>query len=109
MMKIVNKGMLNAKYGCVVTDQVNEDDVKVAIDKYNTSKNGFLDYPFGQDYIYSDTDSIKGVQKQIGVWDQETSKGDCKCLKTLGAKRYMCNDNEGLHITVARLYGEGEQ
>ena len=90
----VNKGMLNACYGMMVTDpcrkQVEyiddldewstEKDVNVdeAVEKYNNSKNRFISYPWGiwvtaynrrnlftaileaeNDYIYSDTDSIK--------------------------------------------------
>lgn len=88
------KGMLNACYGCMVTDIVkptysyNETvgwsvDVKSEADqlsKYNNSRTRFLYYPwgvfvtayarrnllmgiqeFGQDYIYSDTDSIKCI------------------------------------------------
>ena len=91
---MVSKGMLNATYGCMVTDPVKDmiefnntagwvvtkADEESAIDKYNTSKNRFLYYPwgifctayarrnlfmgiqeFGQDYIYSDTDSIKCI------------------------------------------------
>ena len=110
---------------------------------------------FGEDYLYSDTDSIKclnytkhlpfvnwyntqitekvktvleyynidpkesapktikGVEKQIGVWDWETEKFRYKRFKTLGAKRYMYIqdevDKEGvlhenaLHITIAGL------
>ena len=85
------KGMLNAIYGCMVTDivkptiefnnidwSVSEVDLNKTIEHYNTSKNRFLFYPwgvfitayarrnlfmgiqeFGDDYIYSDTDSIK--------------------------------------------------
>lgn len=127
------------------------------IDKYNTNRARFLYYPWGvwvsayarynlfkgilefkDDYIYSDTDSIKvlnrekhlkfiddynkevtkkikncykyygvtykvfktikGVEKPLGVWDYE---GTYLEFKTLGAKRYMYNDNNDLHITIA--------
>lgn len=173
---LLKKGMLNSVYGMCVTDIVrgeityNEswDKTKVTqelideqIDKYNTSKNRFLYYPWGvwvtayarknlwtgilnvgDDYIYSDTDSIKllnyekhlpfinaynkqveiklkkmcefrkidfelckpktikGVEKLIGVWDYE---GTYTRFKTLGAKRYMYEENNEIHITIAGL------
>lgn len=43
--------------------------------------------------------TIKGVTKPVGVWEYE---GTYSKFKTLGAKRYMYDDN-GLHITVAGL------
>lgn len=122
--------------------------------KYNTSKNRFLFYPWGifvtayarrnlftgiyeakDDYIYSDTDSIKlrngnthinyfkeynnkviyklqkackyhcipyslcepvtikGITKILGVWDYE---GRYSRFKTLGAKRYMVEEENAL-------------
>lgn len=172
----LKKAMLNAVYGCMVTDIVKdlveyEDDWKInitdpneAIVKYNESKNRFLYYPwgvfvtayarrnlfmgimeFGNDYIYSDTDSIKclnadkhldfinyyntlitnkintvltnynidikeacpknqkGVEKPIGVWDWETENEKYTIFKTLGAKRYMYTQSDGIHITIAGL------
>jgi hypothetical protein len=133
------------------TDELNE-----LLYKYNTSKNRFLFYPWGifvtayarrnlftaikemgQDYIYSDTDSvkilnhelhkeyfdrynndvynklklsaahhkidfekyepktIKGVTKLLGVWDFE---GVYKRFKTLGAKRYMVEEEQALTV-----------
>lgn len=129
--------------------------------KYNESKNRFLYYAWGiwvtayarrnlwtgilatgDDYIYSDTDSLKilnyekhkpyiehfdnkiinkmvemcdyydfdldllapvtkkGVEKIIGIWDLD---GHYKRFKTLGAKRYLYEDDKGLHLTVAGL------
>lgn len=90
---MILKNMLNAAYGMIVTDIVRDiieydpeigyldkkkPELKEAIEKYNTSKNRFLFYPWGvwvtayarrnlfsgilackNDYIYSDTDSIK--------------------------------------------------
>lgn len=126
------------------------------LDKYNNSRNRFLFYPWGifvtsyarrnlftgiksvgDDYIYSDTDSIKftnpdkhktyfdsynklvtkklekamayhgfsiertrpktkeGKEKPLGVWDFE---GVYKRFKTLGAKRYMVEEDNALKV-----------
>lgn len=135
-------------------------DLEEAIDKYNNSKKRFLFYPWGvwvtayarrnlfsgilacgDDYIYSDTDSIKifnpekhmdyiedynnkllsrinsiaeylgidpeeyapknknGVPKPIGIWEYE---GKYKRFKTLGAKRYLVEKQDGTYVlTVA--------
>ena len=157
---LVSKGMLNSIYGMCVTDIVRniieytdswhitpftEDDIIEQVEKYNSSRNRFLYYPWGvwvtayarrnlwtgilnigDDYVYSDTDSIKmlnyekhlpyinwynqmienklkamcearkidfalmkpktikGVEKLIGVWDDE---GTDTHFKTLGGKR----------------------
>lgn len=138
-----------------------ETDAEIVIAKYNKNKNRFLFYPwgvwvtayarknlftgileFGNDYIYSDTDSIKvinadkhkeyidkynyhiyykvcemltrykipidyaspktikGIEKRVGVWEYE---GTYKRFKTLGAKRYMTENEEGINITVSGL------
>lgn len=130
-----------------------------ALYRYNNSKNRFLFYPWGvfvtayarrnlfsgiyeikEDYLYSDTDSIKlqhherhkayfdtynkrvqdklraaclyhnipfdmcvpktikGVTKPLGVWDFE---GVYKRFKTLGAKRYMTETEEGVSLTIS--------
>lgn len=132
-----------------------------AIDDYNNSKSRFTWYPWGvwitayarknlftgiyecgsDDYIYSDTDSIKilhahdhddyiaeynrqiteklqacldhyklpisrlepltikGVKKPLGVWDFD---GHYKHFKTLGAKRYMVETDDGhIKTTIA--------
>lgn len=137
-------------------------DLNKAINKYNKSKQRFSYYPwalfctaysrrnlwsgileFGDDYIYSDTDSIKcinavdhleyidryntmvenklkamcdhygfdisrckpktvkGVEKLIGVWDWETKSNSYTAFKTLGSKRYMYEQDEEIHITIA--------
>ncbi len=134
------------------------------LEKYNKDVKRFLYYPwgvwvtayarrnlwtgiiaFGDDYVYSDTDSIKclhienhksyidwynkrameklqnmckyrkidialcspktikGIEKPLGVWDWETETNKYKTFKTLGAKRYMYYDDNGLHITIAGL------
>lgn len=132
------------------------------IETYNKGYSRFLFYPWGvwvtayarrnlwlgiknigEDYVYSDTDSIKmmnyeqhkdfikwyddivtdklnkmcehyridtsklkpknikGQEKMIGVWDYE---GTYTHFKTLGAKRYMVEEQDGsLHLTVAGL------
>lgn len=44
--------------------------------------------------------TVKGVSKPLGVWDFD---GDYNSFKTLGAKRYMYNDNGKYHITIAGL------
>jgi hypothetical protein len=136
-------------------------DAETVISKYNKNRNRFLFYPwgvwvtayarknlftgileFGNDYIYSDTDSIKvvnadkhkeyiekynnvihykvcemltrykipisyatpqtikGIKKPVGVWENE---GTYKRFKTLGAKRYMVETDEGINITVSGL------
>ena len=136
-------------------------DINKAINKYNKSNNRFLSYLWGvwvtayarynlwtaitackTDYIYSDTDSvkilnkdkhipyfkgynemiikkieyvsklrdipkskfmprtIKGDVKIIGQWDYE---GTYSKFKTLGAKRYMVEEDGKVNITVAGL------
>lgn len=135
-------------------------DLYEEIDKYNNSKSRFLYYPWGvyvtayarrnlftaiaeceDDYIYSDTDSvkitnaeehmlyfkwynnmvmkklerackfhhldislikpktIKGVEKPLGVWDLDD--GFYTRFKTLGAKRYMVEEDGKINITVS--------
>ena len=137
-------------------------DLQKALERYNNGKSRFLFYPWGvwvtayaranlwtaiiavgNDYVYSDTDSIKmvnasahmdyiehynsqiakkietamryhnipnvrtrpktidGVEKPIGVWDYE---GHFVKFKTLGAKRYLWEDDRGKQeLTVAGL------
>lgn len=45
--------------------------------------------------------TIKGIEKPLGVWDDETKDGAYPVFKTLGAKRYMYLDKGELHVTVA--------
>lgn len=148
--------LYNSDCGTWEVVRANEKD---EIEKYNNNKKRFLYYPWGvfvtayarknlwkgilyfkEDYIYSDTDSIKffnlnnhkkwidkynaditakikralefscieykipktikGIEKPLGVWDYE---GEYIRFKTLGAKRYMYETKDGLHITVAGL------
>lgn len=42
--------------------------------------------------------TVKGVEKPLGVWDDD---GVYDVFKTLGAKRYMYLENNQLHITLA--------
>lgn len=179
---MLKKGMLNSVYGMMVTSPINleipfdtdtgdwiDDETSISdseisdlLDKYNSSWNRFLFYPWGvfvtayarqalytgilsmgEDYVYSDTDSIKflnlekhldyikdydkfivnqitevlnyygidpqeqrpknkkGEEKQIGIWDIETEDDPYKHFKTLGAKRYIYDQKDGLHITIA--------
>lgn len=135
--------------------------ISTEIDEYNNSKNRFLYYAWGiwvtayarlnlwtgilavkDDYVYSDTDSLKllnhdkhipyiewynkkavtklhamadyykidrnlfapktiqGIQKPLGVWDFE---GCYSRFKTLGAKRYLVEENGKITLTVAGL------
>ena len=140
---------------------VEQPDLDHDLEKYNQSHNRFLYYPWGvwvtayarrnlwtgiiavgDDYVYSDTDSLKvlnytdhleyikkfddniilkmqntckrydldenllspktveGVTKMLGVWDYE---GTYSRFKTLGAKRYLVENNNRLALTVAGL------
>lgn len=179
-----SKELLNSMYGMSVTDIIQDlitydnidewgeeiQDKNELLEKYNSSKDRFLFYPWGifvtayarknlfsgilecsingnNDYIYSDTDSIKilnkekhesyfnayndkvveklkkmcnfydidfeltrpqtikGVQKQIGIWDYE---GEYTYFKTLGAKRYIYfDDNKDIHVTIAGVAKKG--
>lgn len=45
--------------------------------------------------------NIKGDIKQIGIWDIETAEHPYTRFKTLGAKRYMYEQDGDLHITIA--------
>ena len=135
--------------------------IEEEIERYNSKKSRFLFYPWGvwvtayarrnlwlgilaikEDYIYSDTDSIKffnyskhekfiegynnlvinkqlktldyyninpellspktvkGTAKPLGVWDFE---GLYSRFKTLGAKRYLVEEDNKLYLTVAGL------
>ena len=47
--------------------------------------------------------NIKGETKLLGAWEYETKDNKYIKFKTLGTKKYMYLDNEGLHITVAGL------
>ena len=153
----------------IVKDEITYDDewgvetasIEDEIENYNQKKSRFLFYPWGvwvtayarrnlwlgilsfkEDYIYSDTDSIKffnyekhiefingynkmvinkqlktleyynlnpnllnpktvkGDSKPLGVWDFE---GYYTRFKTLGAKRYLVEEDEKLYLTVAGL------
>lgn len=141
--------------------EIEKPNMTTEIDDYNKSRNRFLYYAWGiwvtayarrnlwtgiiatgDDYVYSDTDSLKifnyenhkpyiewfdeqiitkmtdmcdfynfdkallnpktkkGVTKMLGVWDYE---GTYKNFKTLGAKRYLYQDDYGMQLTLAGL------
>lgn len=143
---------------------INKPSLEQMIYLYNVSNTRCLYYPWGvwvtayarrnlfsgifefkDDYIYSDTDSIKvinkdnhleyfkryndkvqekikrcltthkinynlalpktikGVEKPLGVWDYE---GDYTRFKTLGAKRYMYEQDNKIHITISGVQKE---
>lgn len=53
----------------------------------------------GLQYNFAEPKTIKGVAKPLGVWDYE---GTYKRFKTLGAKRYIYEDEHNeLHITIS--------
>lgn len=140
---------------------LNDNEIKDKLEEYNKSKNRVLFYPWGvfctayarynlwsgifeykEDYIYSDTDSIKGlnhkkhelyhkkynevaisklkdmcdyykidyslcipktikgIEKPLGVWDFE---GIYSRFKTLGAKRYMTEEDGNISFTISGL------
>lgn len=118
---LLSKGMLNSVYGMCVTDIVRDEIIYNAetdsweieklnkesraeqIEKYNTSKNRFLYYPWGvwvtawsrqhlwqginaigDDYIYSDTDSIKFLNyENHKKWIDDYNRGCDKKLKSM--------------------------
>lgn len=50
-----------------------------------------------------DIKNIKGESKPLGVWTWETEDEPYRKFKTLGAKRYIYAQSDGLHITIAGL------
>lgn len=56
---------------------------------------------YGIDIEESRPVNIKGVPKQIGVWDVETTGNAYTRFKCLGAKRYICETKDNLYITIA--------
>lgn len=153
-----NKTNLNAIFGMMIAKIVHEGEDKAeAIENYNNSKTRFNWFPWGvwicayarrrllqailecgDDYVYSDTDSVKYINaeaheeyfdydnavttyklkraltflgidtnkltpngKCLGDWEDD---GDYKRFKTIGAKRYMYEDQDGvIHTTVSGL------
>lgn len=81
------------------------------IDKHMNYVNGYNNYiikaidtvlgHYGIDQTEARPKNKKGSEKQIGVWDWETEKDPYTEFKTLGAKRYMYHQSDGLHITIA--------
>lgn len=76
---------------------------KAWFDRYNsniTKKiDSCLNY-YGLDPERSRPKDKKGKKRQLGIFEYE---GTYKKFKTLGAKRYMYEDNDGIHITVSGL------
>lgn len=58
---------------------------------------------YGIDPKASCPKTIKGIEKPIGVWDWETEKTPYTKFKTLGAKRYMYEEDGIIHTTIAGL------
>lgn len=52
----------------------------------------------GLDYSYIAPKTIKGVEKPLGVWDDE---GEYSRFRTLGAKRYITEHDGNVSITVS--------
>lgn len=74
------------------------------IKKYNEWVTGCIDNvldSYGIDREKSRPKNKKGDVKQIGIWDWETEKDPYTRFKTLGAKRYMYEQNGKIHITIA--------
>lgn len=42
--------------------------------------------------------TVKGIEKPLGEWDYD---GSYKRFKTLGAKRYLYEDDSGIHLTIS--------
>lgn len=45
--------------------------------------------------------TLNGTEKPLGVWEWETKGNPYKRFKTIGAKRYFYEDNDGYHLTCA--------
>lgn len=56
---------------------------------------------YGIDPEESRPANSEGHVKQIGIWDWETESDPYTEFKTLGAKRYMYRQSDGIHITIA--------
>lgn len=86
------------------TDSVkvlNPDKHKDYIDKYNkdiTQRVYRCLDRYGLPHELAHPKTIKGVEKPLGVWDYE---GVYTRFKTLGAKRYMVEEDGEIHITIA--------
>lgn len=70
-------------------------------DKYITEEIDKCLTFYGIDPEESRPENIKGQKKQIGVWDIETKGNPYTRFKTLGAKRYIYEQDGDLHITIA--------
>ena len=93
------------------TDYIYADTDSIKILNYDKHKKYFDDYNkqiskrletachyHGFDTARVRPKTIKGVEKPLGVWDND---GEYLVFKTLGAKRYLYLDKTGLHATIA--------
>lgn len=85
---------------------LNYEDHKEYFEKYNYNIikkiNLTLDH-YGIDRNEARPKTIKGAEKQIGIWDWETENEPYTDFKTLGSKRYIYTQSGKLHITIAGL------
>lgn len=105
--------LLNAIYN-IGNDYVYSDTDSVKILNYEKHKDYFINY---NNYITGELEkclefynidntklrpkNIKGIEKPLGIWDFE---GNYNVFKTLGAKRYIYENEDGSqHITVAGI------
>lgn len=82
---------------------INYEKHKDFIDDYNFDcmaklENMCVDKKIDFDLVHPKT--IKGQEKYLGVWDYE---GQYQYFKTLGAKRYIYQNDEKIYITIAGL------
>lgn len=83
---------------------INYDKHKKYFDNYNKQISNRLENAckyHGFDVSRIRPKTVKGIEKPLGVWDDETKDGAYPAFKTLGAKRYMYLDNGELHVTLA--------
>lgn len=74
------------------------------INRYNDNIQKRIAYVlklYGIDESEAAPENIKGVKKQIGVWDIETQDHPYTDFKCLGAKRYIYKQDEKIHTTIA--------
>lgn len=55
----------------------------------------------GIDFNLTCPKNIKGVEKQLGIWEHETEKSKYTRFKTLGAKRYLVEQDGKYELTIS--------